>query len=275
MAGCFASNADDGGHREPLCEDGEEDDAVGDGQEEVVIGVVGEGECHGDGDSAAEAAPGEDGDGAGVEAAEGAQGGDDAGDAEPAGEEGDEDGEDAGEEESGGEGHDEDLQADEHEEDSVEDFVDEFPEGVEVLFGFFGHGEVAALVADEEAGDDDGDGGGDVGGFSAGVAAHGEGEGEEDFDLVVVDALEKLVGGDAGDKSEEDAAGGFAEEEEGDLMESDGAWVCEHVEEGEEEDDADAVVEEGFTGDLGFEGFGGVGLFHDAQDGDGVGGGDE
>jgi hypothetical protein len=43
----------------------------------------------------------------------------------------------------------------------------------------------------------------------------------------------------------------------------------------QEEDHADAVVEEGFTGDLGFKASWDLGAFEDSQDSHGIGGGDE
>ena len=50
------------------------------------------------------------------------------------------------------------------------------------------------MVPDEQARDDDGDRPGGVDDVGQGVAAHDQGQREQDFDLVVVDLLEQVVG---------------------------------------------------------------------------------
>ena len=252
---------DDGADGEALHADREEDDNVDDGDEGVAEGGGWEGEGHGDREAAAKSSPGEDGDGATGDCLPETQSAGDQEDAEVAGEESECDGDGAGEEVGEFEVGDEDLQANEDEEEGVENAVDEMPEGVEVLACVFGHGAGAALVADEDAGGDDGDGGGDVEEFADGVDAHGEGEGEEDFDLVFIDAAKEAVDEPSGGEPEGDAAAGFAEEEDRDMAGGGGSGAGGDFEEGDEEDDGDAIVEEGFAGHDYLDAPGGVGLW--------------
>ncbi len=171
----------------------------------------------------------------------------------------------------------EDLESDEDEEHGVEDLVDQFPEEVEMLAGVLRHRKGAAVVADEEPGDDHGDGPGDVEMFGQGIAASDQGEGNEDFDLILIDTLEHVVGDQADDHAEYDATDGLAQEDQRDVGDAWGVGGMRphargDAEQCEEDDDTDAVVEEGLAADLRFEIFRCAQALHDRQDRDRVGG---
>lgn len=80
-----------------------------------------------------------------------------------------------------------------------------------------------------------------------GVAAEGEGEGEKDFDLVGFDAAHELRGAEGEGYAEEETSAGLDEKQEANVAEG-GRLAAGGFENCEEEDGADAVVEEGLSG---------------------------
>lgn len=189
--------------------DGEDDDEVGHGKEEVAFWVLGEGEDEGDGDTTPEAAPGEHADGTGFEWAEEAEEADGGGDGDETGGEDEGDGEEAGDEGGGSPLDNEEFEADKDEEDGVEHLIDEFPEDIEAFASGLRHGEGAPVVSDHETGDDHGERAGDVEGHGEAIAAGDDSKGDEDFDLVIVDTLDEVESDGTEGNAEGDASEGF------------------------------------------------------------------
>ncbi len=256
--------------------DAEDDDDVGHEEEDFSAGDI-FGDCEGEsyGDAAAEAAPGEDADGAGGEGARLLEQEDGEAHGAEAAEENHGDGDCSGEQVVFSDGEEEDFEADEDEEEGIEDFIEELPEGIEVFDGFCLHGEGAAGVSDEEAGDDHGEWAAGVEDLGELVAPGDEGEGDEDFELVVVYLLEHPEGKATDGEAEEDSACGLDEEEFTDEACTQFAFAGGDGEDGEEDDDADAIIEKGFAGDFRLKRFRGTGFFEKAKDGYGIGGRDE
>lgn len=69
---------------------------------------------------------------------------------------------------------------------SHEKFIDELPEGVGVFARLLRHGEGPAAIAHEQPRDDHGYWCGQMQGVRKGIEPHGQGEGKQHFDLVIV-----------------------------------------------------------------------------------------
>src|ERR1700744_5007150 len=132
VTGSGAEAAGDLSDGEALCEDGEEDDDIGDAEELVAGHFGGQGEGEGYGEAAPKAAPGEDADGIFFEAGVVFKDADREGDGQVAGEEDDGNRCYTEPEEGGAIGDDEHFEADEEEEDGIEEVVDEAPEFINI-----------------------------------------------------------------------------------------------------------------------------------------------
>lgn len=108
---------------------------------------------------------------------------------------------------------DEERQADQKKEHDVENFVDEFPEGVDVLARLLRHRECPTLVPHEQAGDHDGNRRGEMQGVRQGEQSHGQSQREQDFHLVIVDTLEDVLRHESRGHREHQGATDFREQE--------------------------------------------------------------
>ena len=104
------------------------------------------------------------------------------------------------------------FQADQHEQDRIQDLVDQLPKRVQVFTGFVRHRQHTTLIAHHQACHHDGDGTGEVQRARQGIAAGDERQGDQDFDLILVDTFQEPIGEIAQPQSKDDSAHGFLRE---------------------------------------------------------------
>ncbi len=235
----------------------------------------GECQCHRHGQTAAQAAPGEDSHREGVVGAELAEGHVGHRDADEAGGEAERHRDDQQYPVMPGEFQQYQRQTDQQEQQGVEELIHQLPEVIQVVAALLGEAHVPGPVADHDAGHHHGQSAGDADHVGEGEAGGRDAEGEQQLQRAVVGGADHHVSDDAQHDAEQDAAEGLMQEQachtaEGglDAAEGDGKH-------GSENNEADTVVEQrlpfDLDGDLGWR----LHFLDDGQYGDGVGGGDE
>ncbi len=230
---------------------------------------------HRHGQTAAQAAPGEDPHREGVVGTETAEGHIGQGDADEAGSQAERHRNDQQDPVTPGEIQQHQRQTDQQEQQGVEELVHQLPEVIQVMAALLGEAGVAGPVADHDAGDHHGQSAGDADHVGKGEAGGRDAEGQQQLQRAVIGGADHHVGDDPQHGTEQDATQGFMQEQtrhaaEGGLD----AAKC-HGKHGGEDDEADTVIEQGLPldldGDLGRR----LHLLDDGQHGDGVGGGDQ
>ena len=142
------------------------------------------------------------------------------------------------------------FQADQDKENRVQDFIDQFPKRIQMLPGFVRHPQHPTVIPHQQPGHDNGQGAGQVERTGQRIAAGHRGEGEQHFDVIVVDAFEQPIGQIAQSESKDEAAHGFLCEQANNMGHGGFVRAGRQFGEDEKHHDADAIVKERFSGNL-------------------------
>ncbi len=122
------------------------------------------------------------------------------------------------------------------------------------------------MVADQEPRNHNGNRPGGVEPVRQGITPHHQRQRDNDFHLIVVDPLEHPVGDQADRKTQQGSADRFLEKKHRHTPYCYIAPAQRQLQDNQKHHNADAVVKERFSGNLGFEAFGDTGRFEDADD---------
>ena len=113
------------------------------------------------------------------------------------------------------------FNTDQNKEDSIEDLIDELPEGIEIFARGLRHRKGTAVVADQQSGRDDGQRTGGVQSVRKIIAAHHQAQGDEHLHLIIVHAFEHLIGDPADSQSYQDSTESLFGKQQGGLADGD------------------------------------------------------